>query len=202
MVSIPVSQHQGGMRRRWSQARTILYGLLLAATLSGCASGPKFSGFKNSIPELNPEQGRIYVYRPSILGAAFRPDILLNGTVIGEMVSRGFFFVDRVPGSYIVSAKTETEASLQITLRANQTQYVKASMTFGVFQPRPDLELVDGTNALDELKDLAYTGSASLGAGAANAPPPASAAAPSGTAGTNIRLEDLEGLLEGKRKGK
>jgi len=202
MVSTPVSQQQSGMRALWLPTRTVLTVLLLAAALVGCASGPKYSTLKSSIPELSPEQGRIYVYRPSVLGAAFRPNVLLNGTVVGEMVSRGFFFVDRAPGSYLVSAKTETEATLQLALQANQTQYVKASVTFGIIAPRPAFELVDGTSALIELQDLAYTGSASLAADAANAPPTASAAAPSGIERRNVRLEDLEGLLEEKKAGK
>lgn len=202
MVSIPVGQLQRGVRALWSQTRTALYALLVAAALAGCASGPKFSAIKDSIPELSPDQGRIYVYRPSALGAAIRPNIRLNGTVVGEMVSRGFFFVDRIPGSYLVSAKTETEASVQLTLQANQIQYVKGSIGLGFFVGRPHLELVDGTNALIELQDLAYTGSASLQAGAANAPPPASGAAPLGTVGTTVRLEDLKGLLEEKKEGR
>jgi hypothetical protein len=61
---------------------------------------------------------------------------------------------------------------------------------------------VDGTSALIELQDLGYSGSATLRAGAANAPPTASAAAPSGIERTNVRLEDLEGLLEEKKAGK
>lgn len=202
MVSIPVSQQRGGMRALWLPTRSALNVLLLAAALAGCASGPKFSEIKNSIPDLSPDQGRIYVYRPSAFGAAIRPNIRFNGTVVGEMVSRGFFFVDRVPGSYLVSAKTETEANVQVTLQANQTQYVKGSITLGIFVGRPQLELVDGTSALIELQDLGYSGSATLRAGAANAPPTASAAAPSGIERTNVRLEDLEGLLEEKKAGK
>lgn len=195
MESIPFGQQRGGKRAFRSQTWAALHVLLLAAALSGCASGPKFSEMKNSIPELNPDQGRIYVYRPSALGAAIRPNILFNGTVVGEMVSRGFFFVDSVPGSYLVSARTEAEASVQITLQANQTQYVKASMTLGVFVGRPQLEVVDGASALIELQDLAYSGNASLRADTANAPLTASAITPSGIERANVRLEDLEGLL-------
>jgi hypothetical protein len=42
-----------------------LFLALLAVVVSGCASGPKYSEIKDSIPPLDPEQGRIFFYRPS-----------------------------------------------------------------------------------------------------------------------------------------
>lgn len=181
--------------------RIRLFLLLLAALVSGCASGPKYSEIKNSIPELNPEMGRIYFYRPSVVGAAVQPNILLNGTVVGEMVPNGFFYVDRTPGSYMATARTESEATLQLTLQPNQTQYVKGSISIGFFVGRPNLMLVDQMNALTELQDLAYIGTATLhagSAGAASTSAPASAAAPPGAGGSKTQLKDLEGLLPGR----
>jgi hypothetical protein len=171
--------------------------LLLVATVTGCASGPKYSEIKNSIPELGSENGRIFFYRPSVIGAAVQPNILLNGTIVGEMVPKGFFFVDRTPGQYVVSAKTESEATLQLTLLANQTQYVKGGISIGIFVGRPDLTLVDSTNALIDLQDLSYIGTAALDPGSANGAPPGVAAAPRAeAAGGAVRMKDLEGLLQ------
>ena len=58
----------------------------------GCAtSGPKFTELAPSISNMSPDTGRIYIYRPSSFGAAIRPKVKLNGEVIGEAISWGFF---------------------------------------------------------------------------------------------------------------
>jgi len=168
----------------------------LAITMVGCASGPKYADVKGSIPALQPDQGRIYFYRPSAIGAAVQPNIRLNGDVVGEMKSHGFFFVDRSPGNYVVSAQTESEATLQLALQASQTQYVQGSITIGFFVGRPQLTLMDATNALIELQDLAYIGTVPLRAGSAEEPAPAAAAPPASQAGVPAQLKDLEGLLK------
>ena len=172
-----------------------LFLILITAVISGCASGPKYSEVKNSIPALDPEQGRIFFYRPSVIGAAIQPNILVNGSVVGEMVSKGFFYVDRSPGHYVVSASTESEATLQLMLQASQTQYVKGSISIGILVGRPNLTLVDQMNALSEMQDLGYSGSAPLYAGSGSGAPPPSAAAPPGSGVSGTKLKDLEGLL-------
>lgn len=177
-------------------ARLLL--VLLAAVVSGCASGPKYSEIKDSIPALDPEQGRIFFYRPSSIGAAIQPNILVNGSVVGEMVPLGFFYVDRSPGNYVVTASTESEATLQLMLQANQTQYVKGSISIGILVGRPNLTLVDRMNALIEMQDLGYAGSTPLQAGVAGGSPPASAAASPASGASPTQLKDLEGLLPDK----
>lgn len=167
--------------------------LLLSAALVGCASGPKYAEIKNTIPELRPELGRIYFYRSSAMGAAVQPNILLNGQVVGEMVPRGFFYVDRAPGSYVASAKTETETTLKISLEADQTRYVRGSISFGIVVGRPNMELVNASEAMQEIQDLAYAGTSALGtSGTAGTAPPSAGSAADGNS-----IKDLEGLLPG-----
>ena len=187
-----------------------LWLLLSAAAISGCASGPKYSDIKNAIPAVDPAAGRIYFYRSSALGAAIQPDIRLNGEVVGEMKPLGFFYIDRPPGQYEVSAQTEVEATLHVSLESNQTQYVKGSITFGFLVGHPDFTLVDRANALVELDDLSYTGTAALVPGSAGTEPASAsagsattggaAAAGTGTGTTNMK--DLEGLLPASGKTK
>lgn len=178
-------------------ARLLL--ILLAAVVSGCASGPKYAEIKDSIPALDPEHGRIFFYRPSAIGAAIQPNIQVNGSVVGEMVPLGFFYVDRSPGNYVVSASTESEATLQVMLQANQTQYVKGSISIGILVGRPNLTLVDSMNALVEMQDLGYAGSTPLQSGASRAAPSSAAATPA-AGGSSTQLKDLEGLLPDKEK--
>jgi hypothetical protein len=173
--------------------------LFIAVVLGGCgATGPKYSEIRNSIPELDPEHGRIYFYRSSPIGGLVKPDIQLNGTVVGEMAPGGFFFVDRLPGLYTATATTEAEAKLPFPLEAKQTQYVRGSISLGIFVGRPNFELVDPRNAAAEITDLVYTGSMALQPGAAAAP--AAAAAPPASGGSKTQLKDLDGLLPDKEK--
>ncbi len=75
--------------------------LLVAAALSpGCASGPVFSEVSKSFVAPKPDEGRIFVYRTSALGAAVQPSVMLNGKDVGSAVPHGFFYVDRPGGSY------------------------------------------------------------------------------------------------------
>src|ERR1700686_5101650 len=81
-------------------------GMLLAA----CASGPKYSDVKSSIPPLSSDQGRVYFYRSnSMMGSAIQPSIMLNGEKVGDSKPGGFFYVDRPPGNYEVVCGTEVE---------------------------------------------------------------------------------------------
>jgi hypothetical protein len=165
--------------------------LLLCAALTACASGPKYTEVERSIPALQSGMGRIYFYRSSVFGAAFAPSILLNGRVVGEMVSLGFFYVDREPGVHVASARTETATSVEIPLEANQTHYVRGSIYWGLIEGRPQLDLVAATTGMQEIRGLRYVGTAPLIAGAV--PDALPAAAPLGSDGT--KLKDLDGLF-------
>jgi hypothetical protein len=72
-----------------------LTALLLVFLLSACASGIKYADFQPKMPALSADTGRIYFYRPSALGAAVRPDVILNNEKVGQAISHGFFYVDR-----------------------------------------------------------------------------------------------------------
>ena len=131
---------------------TLALGLLLA----GCATGAKYTEVASTIAPVPPSQGRIYFYRPSALGAAVQPDIKLNGQKVGTAKPHGFYFVDRAPGDYEVSAATETEKKLTFTLEPQQERFVRLKIQIGVFVGRIVPELVDKAEAVDELKDLSF----------------------------------------------
>jgi hypothetical protein len=169
--------------------------LVMSAMLAGCASGPKYAEIERSIPALQPEMGRIFFYRDSAIGAMIKPEILLNGQVVGEMVPLGFFYVDRAPGTYLASAKTESETTVQVPLEANQTRYVRGSISLGILVGRPNLLLVDGVQGLQDVRELSYVGNVSALAGGSPPAAPASAATGAGDG----KLKDLEGLLPAGR---
>jgi hypothetical protein len=93
--------------------------------LLGCASGPKPREVKETIPKLADDQARIYFYRATILGAALRPDIKLNGKVSGESKADGIFFKDVSLGEYMVETSTEATNRLTLTCEKGQARYVR-----------------------------------------------------------------------------
>jgi hypothetical protein len=136
--------------------RRLVLLILLALLLPACASGPKYTEVMSTLPSLTPTQGRIYFYRPSALGAAVQPDIKLNGQKIGTAKPHGFYFIDRDPGDYVVSASTETEKRLTFTLEPRQERYVRLKIQIGVLVGRIVPELVDKAEAEQELKGLSF----------------------------------------------
>ena len=136
--------------------RLLLVTCVLA--IAGCASGPKFSEMQSSMPTLKAGEGRIYVYRDSTFGAAIVPSVYVNGQEVGRSMANSFFYVDRAPGEYKVSATTEVERSVSLALAAGESKYVKVSIGFGLFAGRPNFELANEAAARAALQSLSYSG--------------------------------------------
>jgi hypothetical protein len=139
-----------------------LVSLLIAACLvslfSGCASGPEYATVANSIPPLAPNAGRIYMYRTTTLGAALKPDININGNVVGTSKAEGFFFVDEPPGNYTIQDSTEVTRTLSLTLEGGQTRYVRFGVSMGFFAGHVYPELVENSVGEQEITSCKYTG--------------------------------------------
>ena len=132
--------------------------LMIAAAVTGCASGIRYTEFQPKMPGPSQDMGRIFLYRPSALGAALRPDVMLNNEKIGEAIAHGFFYVDRKPGEYQVVTSTEVERKLSFVLDKGQTRYVRFSVSFGFFVGHVYGELVEPDVAMKEIEDCKYTG--------------------------------------------
>ncbi|HOC57534.1 MAG TPA: DUF2846 domain-containing protein [Verrucomicrobiota bacterium] len=138
-----------------------LYSWLIpvVAVLSGCATGPKYAQVRDTIPALNPEHGRIFIYRPSAVGAAVQPDVKLNDVKVGTSKSKGFFYLDRPPGDYQISTSTEVKRTLSLTLDKAQTRYVRTKVTLGFFVGHVCPELVEAEQGEKEIQKCKFTGS-------------------------------------------
>lgn len=140
------------------KALRMLIGCMLALSLSACASGIKFTEMKPSLAPPTQEVGRVFFYRPVTLGAALKPDILVNGNKVGESVAWGFFHIDRPAGNYEVATSTEVERKVSFVLEKGQTRYIRFSVNMGFFVGHVYGELVDQATALPELEDCKYAG--------------------------------------------
>ncbi|AKZ64969.1 hypothetical protein F506_21980 [Herbaspirillum hiltneri N3] len=139
--------------------RPLLAITLLAAVLTGCASGPKYAEVADAIPAIKPGQGRIYFMRStSVFGGALQPEIQLNNHVVGKSQPGGFFFVDRPAGPYRAKTSTETVMALDFSLYPGEVKYVRTEAAFGLLLARIGFSLLDASIAEEELQDLSYTG--------------------------------------------
>lgn len=134
--------------------------IALVAALTGCAaSGPKFAEQQAVTPKLSAEQGRVYFYRVnSMAGGALRPDVSLDGTVVGQSVPGGYFYADAAAGSHEAQTSTEVSNKLTFVLDKGETKYVRTSVSMGLLVGHVKPELVGADEAQKEIAELSYTG--------------------------------------------
>lgn len=126
--------------------------------VAGCASGPTYDEYSSTMQPVSSGNGRIYVYRLSALGAGVQPKIRLDGEPVGKAVPKGFFYLDLAPGSYTISASTEAERSLSLSLAAGEEKYVRLEMKMGVFAGHVKPVLVETEVGKEELQKTKYVG--------------------------------------------
>lgn len=134
--------------------------LLAAALMTGCASGPKFNEVRQSLPQVPEGQGRLFVYRTAVFGAAVQPAIRVNGEKVGNAKPKGFTFTDRPPGEYRIETKTEVARHVDVPLAAGQTKYIRLDPTMGVMIGRIVPKLIDNQKAESEIRSCHYMGDA------------------------------------------
>lgn len=133
--------------------------IIVMVGFAGCASGPKYTAIANQIPAIPPGDGRMFFYRDSsYVGSLIKPDVDLDGRKIGKSSPGGFFFIDRPPGSYVVSTSTEEEYKLMIEVQAARTIYVRTKIAWGVWVGRVRPVLEDEQEAMKTLLKSKYIG--------------------------------------------
>ena len=131
---------------------------MVVMVLTGCASGPAFDTVASTMQPTAAQDGRLFIYRPSALGAAIQPSVRLNEEIIGTAKPRGFFYVDRPAGTYVVSASTEAKRSLSVNLEPGDEKYIRLEMKIGVLAGHVKPVLVEKSVGLEELKKTKYIG--------------------------------------------
>lgn len=138
----------------YNQMRNTIMKILLPVVLSlafvGCASVPQ------ATPQLSqqakkldaPTEGNaaIYVYRSnSIVGAALKKDVWIDGECLGE-TARGTFFLKEVAGNQKHTVSTESEFSpnhLALTTEAGKQYFIQQYIKPGVLAGGANLKQVD-----------------------------------------------------------
>jgi hypothetical protein len=123
--------------------------LLAAVVLAGCATGEPFKKLE-TIPT---GKAVIYIYRPSMIGAAIVYDVKRGDKVIITTKARGYYPYVSDPGEVELWAQTESKASITLDVKAGEVYYVKASVSVGLLVGRPRLNLVSALEAEEEIVD-------------------------------------------------
>lgn len=126
--------------------------------ISGCASGPSFEEYSGTMDAVSADNGRIYIYRVSGLGAAIQPKVRINDEVVGKAVPKGFFYVDKPAGQYVISTTTEAERNLSLGLAAGEEKYVRLEVKMGLFAGHVKPVLVDSAEGKEELQKTKFAG--------------------------------------------
>jgi hypothetical protein len=74
---------------------------VVAAFLSGCASGPM--GGEALTDNVKPTASRVVIYRASAMGLAVQPNYVVDGRVIAGSQPAGFVVCDLPPGHHEVA---------------------------------------------------------------------------------------------------
>ena len=136
----------------------IFLGVVGLLILSCATSGPKYSEMADSIPTLSNENGRVYIYRTSVLGAAIQPAVEMDGKVVGKAVPKGFFYVDCTSGNHRIATSTEVERELTFHIGEGQTRYVRLNVSLGFFVGHVYPDLIEQEEAVSEIGDCHYIG--------------------------------------------
>ncbi|GLS90103.1 hypothetical protein GCM10007916_11700 [Psychromonas marina] len=151
--------------------KVLLATIVTSVILSGCSSVPMESkeltqsAQSFSVPSV--ENSGIYVYRKNtMVGAALKKDVFIDGACIGE-TAPGIFFYQEVAGNKPHTISTESEFSnndLVINAESGQLYFVEQYIKMGAFVGGAGLQAVDEKIGKEEVlkSHLAKAGTCSL----------------------------------------
>jgi len=113
--------------------------VVVAALLSGCASGP--TGGVTLMDNVRPTAARLVIYRDSAVGLALQPDYVVDGRVVAGSQPAGFVVCDLPPGRHEVGVANlpisnnlfgHGSEKLSVDLRSGSTAYLSAEPQMGL----------------------------------------------------------------------
>jgi hypothetical protein len=125
----------------------------LAVFAAGCASNLQFA----RIPDLkarveDPSKGRVYLIRPSAMGAAASMEVWDSNVHVGNTGAKSFLCWERPPGEAIVSGREENVSTVSLWVKTNEVYYIFQHLRLGWIQARNELEVINEEAAAQLLK--------------------------------------------------
>ena len=106
----------------------------------------------------DPAAGTIVFYRPmAIFGAGQRPDLLIDGVLVGRSIPGERFTAKASPGHRVVSSPSTMYGgvmTLDVDVRAGETIYVRTSMGGPSWAGLANVELIEEATATKEMRAL------------------------------------------------
>ena len=149
----------GGMPMRTVKP-TLLF--LMLWFLAACASGPEYREQSQIIEPVSADLARVYFYRTDASGVILQPEVRLDGEIIGFAQPMGYFYIDRPPGTYLVTAKVSRERKLELTLAAGESSYVRLETRTGYAIGSIQPVLVSAEKGALEIQKTRYMGDQSV----------------------------------------
>lgn len=122
--------------------------MLMSFVTVGCASVTMASKEETNQAKqfTTPPAGKagIYIYRDSMLGAALKKDVTINGKCIGETAPNMFFY-EQVNGNEVYTLATESEFSpneLKLKAESGTNYFVRQSIKLGAFVGGANLDMM------------------------------------------------------------
>lgn len=108
------------------------------AILTGCASVPMESPEKDqaykAFPTPPQDQAGLYIFRDSMLGAALKKTVKIDGEVIGETAANTYFYRPIKPGLHTLATESEfSDNLLELNAQPGKNHYVRQSIKMGLF---------------------------------------------------------------------
>jgi len=122
-------------------------------SMVGCASTQQHVRLPDQSKRVeNPEQCRIYILRPAIVGAAIPMSVRNGDKFIGSTGPKSFLCWEREPGKTTISSKAENTSTVDLDAQKGSVYYLVQHIRMGFFIARNKLELVDETKGQEILK--------------------------------------------------
>jgi len=135
----------------------MLRSALLVALLAsvGCASGPKGSDL--TLPAVQAGKSRIVFYRTSSPVASLeKPNVLMDGVVIGKSESGRFSYADVAPGTHLIECKGGDMNRISVQTAAGQTAYVETSYKAAIGSFQVNVEQKPEAEAKQKIAKLTF----------------------------------------------
>jgi hypothetical protein len=136
--------------------------VLAVVTLYGCA-GPSIQKMQADVAgytlpkPAKPDQGLVYVVRPSSVGELVRFNVFLDdhndSSEMGYNRGNQYIAFYVTPGPHVISSKAENWAEMQVDLKPGQVLFLKQEVDFGVLMSRNSLVALDDTKGRYLVKD-------------------------------------------------
>jgi hypothetical protein len=140
--------------------KTLVLTVVASSLFVGCASVPMTNkSLSDSVKQFNKpaqEKSGIYVYRDSILGAALKKDIWIDGKCIGESAPKVFFFTE-VDGNKEHAISTESEFSpnsINVFTKGGDNYFIRQYIKMGAFVGGANLEIIEPSKGQEAIKNL------------------------------------------------